>query len=153
MSEVWARLRAVGAVVPMVQSDGSRDDAALAESTDLHMREHYRESAVSDSRWRCGEFMTQPCLPSLFPGGGGSEAPEPKPNPVAVEKRRLNAAARRVLAWLQSHEVATNVTLSSPSIGGLRFGGRLKELRDDGWLIETAHIKGGRFLYRLKGRK
>lgn len=74
-------------------------------------------------------------------------------NPVAAEKARLNAAARRVLAWLQTHGVATNVTLSSPAIGGLRFGGRLKELRDDGWIIETAYIKGGRFAYRLKGRK
>lgn len=90
--------------------------------------------------------MTQPTL---------WDAPvTPKPeNPVATEKTRLRAAARRILAYLEKHGFATNVTLSHPTIGGLRFGGRLKELRDDGWLIETSHLKGGRFGYRFKGRK
>ena len=79
--------------------------------------------------------------------------PKPaEPSPVAIERQRLNAAARRVLAYLQSHEWATNVELVK--VGGLRFGGRIFELREDGWVIENQRpSKGGTWRYRLVGRK
>ncbi len=73
-------------------------------------------------------------------------------SPVASERQRLNAAARRVLAYLQAHEWATNGELAQ--IGGLRFGGRLWELRRDGWVIEDQRpVSGGTWRYRLIGRK
>lgn len=90
--------------------------------------------------------MIQPSLLNL---------PEPAPvsNPVCLERERLNAAALRVLHYLQTHGAATNVTLSAPDLGGLRFGGRLHELKHDGWVIEKSHVSGGIWLYQLKGMR
>jgi len=87
--------------------------------------------------------MTQPDLFTVSP-------PPPKPNPVKVERERLNAAAERVLAFLKAHHGATNVTLSSPELGGLRFGGRLHELKAHGYVILKHHVSGGTWFYRLE---
>lgn len=53
----------------------------------------------------------------------------------------------RVLSFLQSHREATNVELLE--IGGIRYGGRIFELRQQGHRIETAEHRGGvvRYLY------
>lgn len=74
-------------------------------------------------------------------------------SPVSTERRRLNAAAARVLAYLQAHEHATNVELCRPAVGGLRAIGRVHELRQDGWEIEKTHLLGGVWRYSLIGRK
>lgn len=90
--------------------------------------------------------MNQPSLLNL---------PEPAPvsNPVRLERERLNAAALRVLHYLQTHGSATNVTLCDPAIGGMRAVGRIAECRNDGWDIRKEHVKGGVWKYTLVGMK
>ena len=87
--------------------------------------------------------MTQPSLLDL---------PEPvrKPNPVKVERDRLNAAAARVLAYLRLHGDATNVELCCPDVGGMRAVGRIHELRRAGHSISKEHVDGGVWRYRLE---
>jgi hypothetical protein len=91
--------------------------------------------------------MTQPSL-DLTPT-------EPRPDtPVEKEIKRLNAAAVRVLCYLQDRQGlwVSNGTLAQ--VGGLRFGGRIFELRKHGWVIEDqAPKEGGTWRYRLVGRK
>ena len=89
--------------------------------------------------------MTQPTLFDV-------PVSTPKPNPVARERARLNAAALRVLARLKEGP-ATNVELCHPSIGGMRAVGRIHELRCDGWGIDKSHLSGGTWLYTLLGLK
>ena len=84
----------------------------------------------------------QPKLLELVP-------PTPKPNPVKVERDRLNAAALRVLAYLQRHGEATNVDLCRPDVGGMRAVGRIHELRKQGHVITKEHVDGGVWRYRL----
>ena len=76
-------------------------------------------------------------------------APTPKPNPVKVERERLNAAALRVLAYLEQHGEATNVELCRPEVGGMRAVGRIHELRRAGHAIEKKHLHGGIWAYRI----
>lgn len=90
--------------------------------------------------------------PSLFPPVPSRVRLE-TPQPVRQEKQRLNAAALRVLECLKPGDWISNIELSHPDVGGLRFGGRLKELRDDGWLIEKRHAHGGTWEYKFIGRK
>lgn len=91
--------------------------------------------------------MTQPSLLDLA-------TPKPKPaHPVAVEKARLKASARRVLAYLELHGSATNVELSVPEIGGLAAVRRVWDLTEDGWRIEKSHVAGGIWRYTLHGLK
>lgn len=71
-----------------------------------------------------------------------------KRHAVATEIERLNGAAVRVLERLRTGP-ATNVELSHPRIGGLRFGGRLHELGKHGHRIGKEHVSGGVWLYRL----
>ncbi len=71
-------------------------------------------------------------------------------NPVKVERDRLNAAAARVLAYLQRHGDATNVELCCPDVGGMRAVGRIHELRRDGHVISKEHLHGGVWRYRLE---
>lgn len=92
-----------------------------------------------------------PTLPGLYDVTETVEIQPVKANPVRDEIVRLNAAAERVLERLQQGP-ATNVELSSPEIGGLRFGGRIFELSTS-WQIEKEHVKGGVWRYRLIGRK
>ncbi len=66
------------------------------------------------------------------------------------ERQRLNASARRVLAYLREHGSATNVELCQPHIGGMRAVGRVHELRQQGHLIPKAHVKGGVWRYTLE---
>lgn len=85
--------------------------------------------------------------PSLF---GDPLPPRKRESVIVQERRRLNAAAKRVLERLQ-RGAATNVELSRIC---LRFGGRIYELRQDGWVIEDVRPKrGGTWIYKLIGRK
>lgn len=77
----------------------------------------------------------------------------PPAPPVVAEKARLNAAALRVLARLKQGP-ATGPELCRPDCGGNRaIGGRLYELRKDGWHIEAEHVSKGTWRYHLKGFK
>lgn len=82
------------------------------------------------------------------------------PAPVVVsdalpstERRRLNAAALRVLAYLQQHGSATNVELCAPGIGGNRAVGRVWELTQHGYDIHKEHVSGGTWKYTLRGER
>ena len=87
-----------------------------------------------------------PCLPGLFSPPG-----RPVAQPVKQEIDRLNAAARRVLARLQTGP-ATNVELSTPECGGLRAVGRIDELREF-YDIRKEHVSGGLWRYSYHGRR
>ena len=69
--------------------------------------------------------------------------------PPQAEARRLTKACRRILARL-SEGPATNYELAG--VGGIRFGARLKELRDRGHRIEITERdhETGRVTYRLE---
>ena len=71
-------------------------------------------------------------------------------NTVKVERDRLNAAAARVLAYLQTCGEATNVELCRPDVGGMRAVGRIHELRQHGHAITKHHVSGGIWMYRLE---
>lgn len=80
----------------------------------------------------------------------------PRRNRVAEEHRRLKQSALRVIAYLQARqgEWVTNVELAHKDVGGLRFGGRIFELRAHGWIIEDQRPeRGGVWRYRLIGKK
>lgn len=62
--------------------------------------------------------------------------------------RRQNNAAR-VLVYLQAHGAATNAELIE--IGGIRYGGRLFELRRQGHDIRTEPLHGGLVRYTYHG--
>ena len=38
-------------------------------------------------------------------------------------------------------------------VAGFRYGGRKHDLEQDGWIIDKRHVKGGRWDYRLVGRR
>lgn len=60
-------------------------------------------------------------------------------------------AKDRVLARLQQGP-ATTADLCAPGVGGERFGGRLKELRDEGHTIDGRCLRAGSWLYTLHER-
>lgn len=66
----------------------------------------------------------------------------------AEKTRRANNKAR-LLSALQDRP-HTNVELAA--IAGLRFGGRLFELRRECWDIRTEPLDGGLVRYTLRGR-
>lgn len=74
------------------------------------------------------------------------------PSLPAPERQRLNAAALRVLAFLQRHGEATNVELCDPAIGGLGGIRRVWELKQSGYDIQKQHVVGGLWRYRLASR-
>lgn len=91
--------------------------------------------------------MTEPVLPGLY------ETPTTaKLNPVKVEKDRLNAASRRVLAFLKDRGPAgaMNYELCRPEVGGLRAVGRIDELREH-YLIDKEHVEKGAWRYIYRG--
>jgi hypothetical protein len=93
--------------------------------------------------------VTQPAL-----NFDGTPAPrQEKANPVRDERKRLGAAALRVLAHLQAHGSALNWQLAKPEIGGLRAPARCHELQHDGWDIRVERVAKGTFRYTLIGRK
>jgi hypothetical protein len=72
------------------------------------------------------------------------------PTANGSERARREANKAKVLAALQVRS-RTNVELAE--IGGMRFGGRIYELRhQDGWDIHTSQRKGGLVVYTLLGR-
>ncbi len=75
-----------------------------------------------------------------------------KSNPVRTELERLNAAAMRVLAFLQERgeQGAYNYEICKPEIGGLEGTRRIRELRKNGYLIDHVHIEGGTWRYTLR---
>ena len=90
--------------------------------------------------------MTQPTL---------WDAPRiaPPVSPIVAEKARLNAAALRVLAYLEQHGSALNWKLAEPDLGGLRAGARIWELQQGGYDIRKEHVERGTWRWRLVGRK
>jgi hypothetical protein len=93
--------------------------------------------------------VTQPAL-----NFDGTPAPRrQKANPVKAERDRLNGTAQRLLVYLleRKGEWIDNAVLLE--VAGFRYGGRLFELKGDGWLIERRHVEGGCWQYRLVGRK
>lgn len=88
--------------------------------------------------------MTQP---TLF----DAPTPTPAPSTVAVEKTRAVSNARKLLAYLREHASATNRELAE--VAGQRFGGRILELRKDGWLIDTEIVAPGLYRYTFRGMK
>lgn len=57
-------------------------------------------------------------------------------------------ARQRVLAALQAGP-QTTASLCQPDVGGVRFGGRIHELREDGYEIEERRLRVGSSLYTL----
>lgn len=74
-----------------------------------------------------------------------------KSNPVKDELDRRKSNTAKILEYLKEHGRATNVQLAK--IGGNRFGGRLFELRAEGHLITTNHVREGLFEYIYKGNR
>lgn len=60
-------------------------------------------------------------------------------------------ARSRVLWALQKAGVrgCTTADLASPIVGGVRFGARIKELRDEGWTIVATPLRPGSHHYEL----
>lgn len=60
-------------------------------------------------------------------------------------------ARSRVLWALQKagRRGCTTADLASPMVGGVRFGARLKELRDEGWMIVCTPLRPGSHHYQL----
>lgn len=85
--------------------------------------------------------MTQPNMLDLPPLVVSPAVAEP-------ERTRLNAAALRVLAYLQQHGSATNYELVA--VGGLRAVGRKNELEKHGYTITKQHEGGGVWRYTLE---
>lgn len=88
--------------------------------------------------------MTQASLLDLPPLVVSPAVPEP-------ERTRLNAAALRVLAYLQQHGSATNAELVT--VGGIRAVGRLWDLQQHGYTITKSHVSGGTWRYTLEGAR
>jgi len=74
----------------------------------------------------------------------------PRVSPVVREQVRRESNTTRVLARLQQGP-ATNVELAT--LGGLRFGGRVHELRHSGYAITVTDLGGGLFRYALESEK
>ena len=74
---------------------------------------------------------------------------------LSAEMTRRKTAKTRVLAALMAagERGCTNVELCQPSIGGMRFGGRVFELGEAGWDIAATRERGGVWRYTFKGRK
>ncbi|MEM1271793.1 MAG: helix-turn-helix domain-containing protein, partial [Bacteroidota bacterium] len=68
----------------------------------------------------------------------------------AAEQNRRDCNKTRVLDRLRKGP-ATNVELAEA--GGYRFGGRIHELRQEGFVIQKRRIDGGLFMYELVGER
>lgn len=68
------------------------------------------------------------------------------PNVVADDRERLTGNSLAILERLKRGP-ASNRELSE--VGGLRFGGRIFDLRAAGWRIETEKRGGGLVVYSL----
>lgn len=80
----------------------------------------------------------------------GQHVPEVvSPTLPADERKRLNAAALRVLAFLQAHGHATNVELCDPAVGGMGGVRRVWDLNQHGYNIRKDHVHGGLWKYTL----
>lgn len=74
------------------------------------------------------------------------------PNPQPDGAGRMKPSTFKTLRLLQDHG-ETGVTTGMFAASGLaRFGARLKELRDDGFVIRTERIRAGSCRYTLIGR-
>lgn len=68
---------------------------------------------------------------------------------IREEIDRLNRNEARVLAYLRTHESATNVELCQVDVGGLAGCRRVRALRGKGYPIEKRHVSRGIWEYRL----
>jgi hypothetical protein len=87
------------------------------------------------------------------------DRPAPQPAAPAVpcnptvapqDVPRLRKSLARLLAFLSDHQWHENHELVKP--GGMRFGGRLEELRGAGYPIQSEQVRGGLWRYRLLDR-
>ena len=69
---------------------------------------------------------------------------------LPAESLRRQSAKARILAYLEQHGSATNTQLNAISF---RYGGRLMELRQVGYIITSEPQGGGVWRYRLIGMK
>jgi hypothetical protein len=67
----------------------------------------------------------------------------------------MRPSARRVLRALEAAggRGATTHDLCQPDVGGIRFGARIKELRDEGYEIRRVEERAGSHRYTLTGPK
>ena len=66
-----------------------------------------------------------------------------------LESRRRFSNKERVLIALLERPRTNGELLA---IGGIRYGGRVHELRHEQWDIITEHQQGGRVTYTLRGK-
>ena len=66
------------------------------------------------------------------------------------EKKRHLTKREQILQLLMDGKWHSNAELSKITP---RYGARLKELRDEGWIIEKEYVGEGLWLYRLVPRK
>lgn len=64
----------------------------------------------------------------------------------------MKPTAKRVLRALETAggRGATTHDLCQPDVGGLRFGGRIHELRELGYVIEARPARAGSYRYTLR---
>lgn len=87
-------------------------------------------------------------IPDTATPHGHAPAPYVPVETTELERRKSKKA--RILALLQSRESVTNVDLNDIAF---RFGARIKELRDEGWIINTEQVTLTLFRFRLIGKK
>lgn len=63
----------------------------------------------------------------------------------------MKPSTKRVLRVLQNvgEQGATTHYLCQPYVGGLRFGARIAELRQEGYRITSTPVRAGSYRYRL----
>lgn len=68
----------------------------------------------------------------------------------AAEQGRRLSAKERVLYALEAagDRGVLNIVLTSPTLGGIRAGSRVQELRDEGYAITCDPVEGQRGIYR-----
>ena len=71
---------------------------------------------------------------------------------MKTESQRRSNNMGRVLELLQQRGISGATNADLLGVGGFRYGARIFELRQDGWIIETTAGEGGLFRFVLKGR-
>ena len=72
-------------------------------------------------------------------------------NQVAMDLQTRESQARRILKFLKLKGEVTNVELNR--MGIFRYAARIKELRDDGYIIVSVRVKDGLWKFVYKGHE